>query len=113
MKQKQNNRIVVDLNKVAYASLLFVTDNNGVRYERYKMLNEQYMFSINGVIYVKEEKLFGTDKYLYDVAKKRNSLDIWYPELTLQLSCSHKLVYTGDKALSIWKAWNTKQFGKK
>jgi hypothetical protein len=46
-------------------------------------------------------------------AERRGLIYYWYPRLTLQLSNNHSLVYTGDKALELWKAWNAKVFGKK
>jgi hypothetical protein len=40
-------------------------------------------------------------------------LDVWIPYTTFQVSANHRLTYTGDKAISLWKAWCEKQFNKK
>jgi hypothetical protein len=109
---KKHNKVVVNLNKVAHAELLWVTDNNGVRFERHAPLRP-YVFSINGTMYSEKEFVFGTTTLLFDFAKTKGSIDIWYPELTLTFTKYHKLVYTGDKALSIWKEWCAKIFGGK
>lgn len=109
---KRNNKVVVNLNKVAHAELLWVTDNNGVRFER-RAQPSGWVFTINGTEYNEVEKLYGVNVLLKDFATTKGSIDIWYPELTLVFTKYHSLVYTGDKALSIWKEWCAKIFGGK
>ena len=45
-------------------------------------------------------------------AKKYNLLDIWTPVVRLKLTAHECLEYTGEKALSIYKAWCEKIFKK-
>lgn len=46
-------------------------------------------------------------------AIRRNLLDVWTPIVCFQLTANHKIVYTGEKALSMWKAWNARIYGEK
>lgn len=109
---KQNNKILVDLNKVSYAQLLYVADSFGVRHTRHK---EPHEYTVNGMEFdtLAIRSPLVSNETMIQYARRRNFLDYWYPELTLQLSNNHSLVYTGDKALDLWKVWQSKIFGKK
>lgn len=108
---RKNNRIVVDLSKVAYAELHWVTHCLGTTYRRH---SEPVYDTVNGHEFdYNETRILGNAETMYQYAVRRNLIDEWHPELILQLSNSHSLVYTKDKALSLWKAWRAKQFGKK
>lgn len=101
----KNNRIVVDLNKVVWANLIW---SNGKGNTREQIPSHPY-FSVNGMVYSIHDIFKGTNAGEY--CKKHNLIDVWTPELTLQLGANHRLVYTGTKALSIWEAWKAKIFG--
>lgn len=106
---KHSNKIVVNLNKVSHARLQWVANNYGMRLTReIKPENE----TINGRQIFPWEKIWKTKESALHYAKRRGLLDVWYPELELQLSNNHSLIYTGDKALSLWEAWCAKIFGK-
>jgi hypothetical protein len=47
------------------------------------------------------------------MAKNLGIYDIWTPVLYLQLTANHSLSYTGEKAQSVWKAWQAYVFGGK
>jgi hypothetical protein len=50
---------------------------------------------------------------LLEKALRLKILDKWIPYTIFQVSANHRLTYTGDKAISLWKAWCEKQFNKK
>ena len=108
---KCNNRIVVDLNKVAYA----------VFYYRNQHGDEQALKPRQPTLFGKLLSKLGVlaipagapPETLYERAVRLNRLDKWQPVLRLRLTCGDRLEYTGDKAKSLWKAWQEKQFGTK
>lgn len=106
---KQNNRIVVNLNKVTHARLRWRVTNVG--YESYRDIYLE-SFTIYGQSYSLNDTVYNSERTVLTVARERGMLDKWERILELQLSNNHSLIYTGDKALSLWKAWCAKQFGK-
>lgn len=119
---KSNNHIIVDLNKVSYAELLYVTHSLGRTYKRHKKPAQP---TVNGnefdcsakrplrIALFQEDIYCGstnTEETMLEYAKCRNLIDRWHPELTLQLSNNHSLVYIGSKALVLWEAWRKKIF---
>jgi hypothetical protein len=104
---RTDNRIVVDLNKVAYAWRGYVTlCGNFKRYRKPE-------YTVHGQEFVIDNLVYMGDETLLDRAKRLQLLDTWIPYTTLQLSNYHSLTYTGEKAESIWKAWCEKIFNKK
>lgn len=107
-----SNRTVVDLNKVSYANFNWTTLCGSIC--RSKKPKEA---TVNGEVVSEKEFAPAIERWPRETmlarAKRRNLLDIWQPHLRLQLSNSHSLEYTGDKAVSIWKEWNRRQFSKK
>lgn len=122
-----NNNIIVDLNKVSYGELLYVTHALGRTYKRHKKPESPTVNGsefdceanrIQAFVFVNKAILEDSIKGEYEetmlqYAKRKNLLDSWHPELTLQLSNNHSLVYTGSKALELWGAWKGKIFNKK
>lgn len=106
-----NNRVVVDLRKVQYAWLYWENQWRNVCAIKPKTP------SVYGVkIPPNEYAHFHTDypnETCIERARRLDILDKWHPVLKLQLTANHRLTYTGNKALSIWKEWNSRIFGKK
>jgi hypothetical protein len=50
---------------------------------------------------------------MLEEASRKRLLDTWIPCVTFQVTANHRLTYTGDKAMSLWKAWNERVFNKK
>lgn len=105
----KNNNIIVDLSKVSYAKLQYITLAIGITYRR---ISPPLIPTVNGREIANDYRA-GTNETLLSFAKRKQLIDTWHPELTLQLSNNHSLIYTGRKALSIWEAWKAKCFGKK
>lgn len=107
---RNNNRIVVDLGKVAYARFMWVTHSFGITHRRHERPTQP---TVNGCEFETSALRYDSKmETMLDYAKRREILDTWEPELVFQLSNSHSLVYTNKKALSLWKVWLAKQFGK-
>lgn len=118
------NKTVVDLNKVAYAKFYYETHALGRTYQRHNKPKEP---TVNGhefdcdevrpgiIAHFNENDFISSQKSetMLEYATRRRILDVWTPTLTLQLSNSHSLTYTGDKAISIWKEWNKRIFKRK
>ena len=102
-----NNSIVVDLNKVQFASFYYKNQYNNVSRLKPKRL------TVHGVT-IDKEAIHITEKIsMVEYAMKYRLLDVWTPTLRLQLSANHSLKYTGDKAISLNKEWNRRIFKKK
>lgn len=112
-----SNRTVVDLQKVAYANLLWKTQDNCYTRNnkpKYPTVHNQRVDDGTDCvceIQVSSKEVWPRETKL-ERAKRRGLLDCWIPHCILQLSNSHSLTYTGAKALSLWDAWCAKQFGK-
>lgn len=104
-----NNKIVVNLDKVTHARLRYRTYNYGITIYRESV---SAWPSVMGEPIYPSDIRFGTNEPMIDYAKRKNLLDVWIPELELQLSNSHSLIYTGQKAIDLWDAWNAKIFSK-
>lgn len=111
---RSNNRIVVDLNKCQYAKF-------GYRNQHGMWCAIAPGFTVNGVrfhlcdmvpYFSRIENAWLTAS-AFEVAIARGLVDIWTPELTLQLQANHSLIYIGEKAKSIWAEWCRRQFNKK
>lgn len=102
----KNNRIVVDLNKVQYA--LF-----GYRNQHGNWSSTKIAYSVRGVPYDPQEKCFWTNLSMDEYATIHNLKDYWQPELKLKVIANCMLIYTGDKAVSIYKEWCSRLFKRK
>ena len=106
---KDNNRIVVDLNKILHAELYYETFNCGVTYRRH---TKPKWATFNGQDVIESDRLYKTGESALSYLTRRGMLDKWYPVLILQASNNHSLRYTGIKAMSIWKEYNRRIFKK-
>ena len=108
---KSHNRIVVDLNKVQYCEYYYENQHGQRRFTKPK-------FSVHGQIRDPNEMAFGNTsttkrRTLRELAKELGIVDVWTPRVRLQLTANHSLVYTGDKAVSMWNEWSKRIFNKK
>ena len=101
-----DNYTVVDLNKVSYAKFYYANQDGDRR-----RIKPNYETVHNDRV-DKNAIVFGTTKTMLVYAAECGILDDWTPVCKLQLSNSHVLRYTGDKAKSIWKEWNKRIFKK-
>lgn len=108
------NKTVVDLGKVQYANFYYTNKWGQTR----TTLPTGGKFTVYGVEYDKNERIYSPNskekgELIYDRALKQGALDEWIPTLRLQLTANHSLVYKGDKAVTINKAWREKIYGQK
>lgn len=103
-----DNRTVVALDKVGYAKF-FYSSHRGSSTQ-----TKPTVPTVNGQTFDTTQQRISTSiETMLDYAKRKNLLDMWEPVCILQMSNNHSLRYTGEKAISIWKAWCSKQFKKK
>ena len=101
----RNNRIIVDINKAQYAWFGYQNQHGN------KSPTKPIFPTVHGQIFNPDAPAFMSgNKTMIEVATSKGILDVWIPYCTLQLTANHRLTYTGDKALTIWKAWNEKIF---
>ena len=101
-----NNQIVCDLNKVQWASLVYKNQWGDFRQKKPKVV------TVHNSPVTEAEIAYPSGRPLLELAKEKGIIDTWTPVLRLQFSANHTLVYTAEKALSLWKAWQSKIFGK-
>ena len=101
-----NNRIVVDLNKVQFATYFYRN-----QYEDYRSLRPKQVTLHNTPIDPKE-KQWMTGENLLKLVLKRGAQDHWTECCRLHITANRTLLYTGKKASSIWKEWNRRIFKK-
>lgn len=89
-----------DLRKVQYAQLVWRTKEGVTR--RTKPRNP----TVHGQEFPTGELIARSDETRLEYAVAHDLLDKWEPWLYLKFSANSKLVYRGDRALSLWKAYN-------
>ena len=107
MRTQHDNRIVVDLGKVQCAWFGYRNQDGAWR----KLKPTQH--TVHNVEFDPEELVLSIPQgsmTMMRYAVDNNLLDRWTPECWLKLTASSYLVYTRDKAVSIWKEWNRRQF---
>ena len=109
MPTKRNNHLVIDLNKVAYAWFYWRNQFNEVL--RKKPIGP----TVHRTPFDPDEKisLSGVILSRLEHARLLGIQDRWTPVVRFRMCCADVLEFTGDKAQSLWKAWNEKQFKKK
>lgn len=102
-----NNHVVVDLNKVQEGWFYYRN-----QYGQTSCLKPK--FSVHGVKHNPEElHVFYKQLTLKQYADQQKLTDVWTPEVKFRLSANHDRVFTGKKAVTMWKEWNRKIFKKK
>ena len=110
----KKNRIVVDLSKCQYAWHSWVTTCGN-----YKRAFKPEFPTVHGHEFDCDAPAFMsglsslTPVTMLEEASRKRLLDTWIPCVTFQVTANHRLTYTGDKAMSLWKAWNERVFNKK
>lgn len=105
-----NNRLIVDLSKVQYANFYY-TNQYGVR----RVVRPTTATVRGEYINDKGFALFHPDypkETCIDRAVRLGIVDRWIPTCLLKLQANCCLIYTGDKAISIYKAFCERQFNK-
>lgn len=101
-----SNKIICDLNKVQWAL-------TGWRNQYGQLVPAKPRYpTVNGLNFDAEAKHLTEPMTMLEYAIKYCLLDQWTPYVKLQFSANHCLVYTGDKATEIIKAYSAKIFGK-
>jgi len=112
MNLRKDNRIIVDLNKCQFARFYYRNKTGHTR----NVIPPIETF--NNQIYSPQDRALFHPNYpnesLVNRLKRRGiQPDVWTPEVLLKLSANHCLIYTGEKAVSIYKTWCEKVFNKK
>lgn len=102
----KDNRIVVDLSKVQWAIFGYRNQDNDWRD---RMIGP----TVHNIPFNETQFVFGTKHTMLEYAMKHKLIDIWIPELKLKVTANCILVYTGDKAKSLYKAFRERQFNRK
>lgn len=109
----KDNRIVCDLTKVQWARF-------GYRNQWGDWRDTLSIApSVRNQHFSSSECVFGSNfighpaMTLLDYAMQNHLLDVWTPELKLKVTANCTLVYTGDKAKSLYKAFCERQFKQK
>ena len=103
----QDNRIVCDLAKVQYARF-FYRNQYG---ETVNLLPKHP--TVHAMKFDPDDMHINGKETLIAYAHRTKCLDVWTPEVKLQVQANHSLTYTGEKATNIWKEWCRRQFKKK
>ena len=108
----RNNHIVCDLNKVSYAKHCYESQHQQTYRTKPRMptvFGEGIPEGFHKEIPGRKETYAETN---IEAARRLGILDVWTPVTRLQFANCHAIEYTGEKAQSIWKAWNEKIFSK-
>jgi len=111
MNLRTNNHAILDLGKVAYANFYYTTVKG------YTTRLKPAKPTVHGCAFDPEAKVFGMGESkggitMMDYALLNDLLDRWIPTVRFQLSNSHVIVYTGEKAVSMYEAWKSRIFKK-
>ena len=109
----RNNHIVIDLNKVAYAKHYYENQHGQTRRLHPDnptsfgdlLRRDSYTMPVQG----QKETYRETE---VEAAARLHILDVWFPVTRFQFANTHSIEYTGEKAQTMWKAWNEKIFSK-
>jgi hypothetical protein len=110
---KRDNRIVVDLNKVQWARYYYTNQHGESRNHDPRSYTSYY-----GKIYSDTELAAFLPQYpgetMLERYKRRGiDADVWVPMLCLKVTANTTLIYTGEKATALWKAWGERIFNNK
>lgn len=107
-----NQRTVFDIKNVSYALLYWRNKEDNIH-----LAKEPEYYSTNGVIFNAKEfapYIAGYElETTLDRARRLGILDEWTAVIKLTLKNGHPLTFEGERAISIWKAWNAQVFSRK
>lgn len=110
MPTQSTNRIVINLNKVAYAKFFWRNQWGDTSPKKPTTLTVHLSpFDIH------ERAPFNPkfpDESMYGRAMRLGMLDIWMPVIRFRCSAADVVEFTGQKALALNKTWNAKIYGK-
>ncbi len=108
---RRNNRIVCDLNKAQWVKYYYQNQYGNIVYK------VPCVTTVFGEAVDEDAKaLFHADypnESQLARAYRLKLVDVWTPTLVIKFSANETLYYTGDKAKSLFKAWNAKIYGNK
>ena len=112
MKSKRDNKIILDINKAQWCRFYY---RNQFGHTRDTKLPHTH-FSCNGVVHHREDKAFPhpdyPNEFALGTAIRLGVLDVWIPECMFKVTANACVIYTGDKAITMYDAWKAKIFGK-
>ena len=108
----KDNRIILDLNKVQYARFFY---RNQYGHTTNTLPDKP---SVRGMVFDPDAiRLTATTREsketLITYAHRMKLLDVWVPIVQFQVQANHRVEYSSDKAVAMYKAWNQKIFKKK
>lgn len=108
-----NNHIVCDLSKAIYAKHYYKNQHGQTTRNKPKhpTAYADAICSTNFVRAIPGQKHTYAETEL-EAATRLGILDTWRPVTRIQFANNHAIEYTGDKAQSIWQAWNERIFSK-
>lgn len=108
---RKDNRIVINLNSVQWAKFYYQNQYGDRRdLKPVAPTNNGFAFDSNAIVHASDPKEMLT---MYRYAKEHNLLDVWQPHVVFKLSASETLIYTGDKAIALYKEWCVRIFNKR
>lgn len=105
---KQNNRIILDLNKAQWARFYYENQHGDKR-----NLKPTSPTVYNTYIDINNTPVGQPTKTMIVYAKEQKLLDVWTPCVVFKLTAHECLKYKGDKAVSLYEAWKEKIFNRK
>jgi len=105
----KDNRIVIDLSKVQWARFGWRNQHGDFRHIK-PNVPTVYNQAFNPI-----ERAFmcPNNMTMLDYAMHNHLLDIWTQEVKFKVTANTTLTYTGDKAVSLYKAFCERQFNKR
>jgi hypothetical protein len=109
---RNDNRKEVSIDKVQWCRLVYSTTD-----EQHKRDRKPTGFTAHGLDIDPKELAAPHPSYPHETMLERATrldiLDTWVPVCIAQLTANHSLQFTGDKALSFFKAWKAHIYGRK
>jgi len=110
MKTKRDNKIILNLNSCQWARFYYRNQHGDTR----DTLPAPAYMSVRGSVIFKTASAYPHPDYpaetMYERAKRLGLLEQWTPEVFFKVTANAGVIFTGDKAMSMWKAWNAKIF---
>jgi hypothetical protein len=119
MQSIKDNRVVVDLNKCTYARFGYRNQWGNwsntkpkVPTVRGEPFDENALHFSNTLSEWGMAVITSRPMTMGEYASMNHLRDVWEPELHLKVQANSYLIYTGDKAIELNKAWCSKIFKK-
>lgn len=102
-----NNRIVLDLNKVQYGQHYYINQYG----DCYSAHTSDKYPSVRGEIVKDGFAAYHPDypgETMVERARRLELIDVWKSVTVFQLTANHNVTFTGKKAAQMWKMWCAK-----